>query len=130
MAGAIAESGSELQTSISRDGFAFAHGDLMRTLLLSSGKIADWQQFADSWNRLELDTYMADGGRYRKRRHAVYAVQGRGTARRQPHQPHYQTLDYNPLNGGVARWFEPIEPDVGLGPSMRTILAFCRSLFE
>jgi hypothetical protein len=130
MAGAIAESGSELQTSISRDGFAFAHGDLMRTLLLSSGKIADWQQFADSWNRLELDTYMADGGRYRKRRHAVYAVRGRGTARRQPHQPHYQTLDYNPLNGGVARWFEPIESDVGLGPSMRTILAFCRSLFE
>ena len=32
-----------------------------------------------------------------------------------PHQPHYQTLDYNPLNGGIARWFEPIEPAVGDG---------------
>ena len=28
---------------------------------------------------------------------------------RAAHEPHVQTLDYNPLNGGVARWFEPIE---------------------
>ena len=29
---------------------------------------------------------------------------------REPHQPHYQSLDYNPMHGGVARWFEPLEP--------------------
>jgi hypothetical protein len=130
MAGAVSESGSALQTSIAQDGFAFAHGGLMRSLLLPFGAVADWQQFADSWNRLELDTYMGDGGRYRRRRHATYAAGARGGILRQPHQPHYQALDYNPLNGGVARWFEPIEPAAGGGPSMQTILAFCRSLFE
>ena len=25
------------------------------------------------------------------------------------HQPHYQSRDYNALNGGIARWFEPID---------------------
>ena len=27
---------------------------------------------------------------------------------RKPHQPHYQSQDYNPLNGGIERWFEPV----------------------
>ena len=52
---------------------------------------------------------MADGGRYRRRRHAVYAATGGGAIVRAAHQPHYQSLDYNTLNGGIARWFEPIE---------------------
>jgi hypothetical protein len=72
---------------------------------------------------------MADGGRYRKRRHAVFAVGPGGTARL-PHQPHYQSRDYNSLNGGVARWFEPVLPAVADGPTMRTILASCRDLFD
>ena len=53
---------------------------------------------------------MADGGRYRRRRHAVYAAAAGGAIVRAPHQPHYQSRDYNALNGGIARWFEPIDP--------------------
>ena len=49
---------------------------------------------------------------------------------RQPHQAHYQSLDYNPLNGGIARWFEPVAPEIGAGASMTAILAFCRDLFR
>ena len=62
---------------------------------------------------------MADGGRYRRRRHA--RLRGRGVEadrRAKPHQPHYQALDYNPLNGGIERWFEPIVDDIGDGASM------------
>ena len=73
------------------------------------GSLADWDAFADSWNRLELDTYMADGGRYRRRRHATFAAGADGAIARKPHQPHFQSLDYNPLHGGIARWFEPVE---------------------
>ena len=32
---------------------------------------------------------------------------------RKPHQPHYQSRDYNPLNGGIARWFDPVLPEIG-----------------
>ena len=55
----------DLAAAIGREGFVFVHGDAMRTLLSGAGPLADWESFAASWTALELDTYMADGGRYR-----------------------------------------------------------------
>ena len=63
---------------------------------------SDWENFAESWNRLGLDRYMADGGRYRRRRHAALAITPDGITRK-PHQPHFQSRDYNRLNGDVQR---------------------------
>ena len=114
---------------VSRDGFAFVHGPAMREVLERHGSLADWKAFAANWNDLGLDTYMADGGRYRKRRHAAFAADARGM-RRKPHQAHYQSRDYNSLNGGIARWFDPVLPEIGSGSSMTTILHTCRLLFE
>jgi hypothetical protein len=115
---------------LARDGFVFVHGDEMRGQLTACGALSDWDAFAASWNDLALDRYMADGRRYRRRRHAVYAAAAGGAIVRAAHQPHYQSRDYNTLNGGIARWFEPIEGAIGDGPTMRAILAFSRSLFE
>jgi hypothetical protein len=120
---------TETGETLARDGYVFVPAGYMRTLLTRVGPLSDWAQFAASWNDLKTDTYMADGGRYRRRRHAVYAAGRDGNIKRGAHQAHYQGLDYNRLNGGVARWFEPILPDIGDGPSMRTILEYCRSLF-
>jgi hypothetical protein len=120
---------ASLQSAVTHSGFAFVHGATMREILLPYGSLSDWQAFAESWGSLEVDTYMADGGRYRRRRHAVYAAAATGAIARAVHQPHYQALDYNPLNGGIARWYTPIAPEVGDGPTMRTILAFVRSFF-
>jgi hypothetical protein len=106
--GVLFTSHGALQTSIAADGYAFVHGDVMRGLLSPFGSMSDWERFAASWNQLALDTYMADGGRYRTRRHAVYAAASTGAIKRRPHQPHYQALDYNPFNVGVARLSEPI----------------------
>src|SRR5262249_59585418 len=53
-----------------------------------------------------------------------------GAIARAAHQPHYQSLDYNVLNGGVERWFEPIMPEIGDGASLSTILEYCRALFS
>jgi len=118
-----------LQSAIAREGFAFVHAAVMRESLASFGSLADWPSFSESWHDLALDSYMADGGRYRRRRHAVYAATRDGDITRQPHQAHYQAVDYNPLNGGVPRWFEPITPDIGSGPSLHTILRFCSAVF-
>jgi hypothetical protein len=119
-----------LAAAIARDGYVFVHAVGMRDQLTGAGALSDWSAFAASWNRLELDHYMADGGRYRRRRHAVYVAAADGSIVRAPHQPHYQSRDYNALNGGIARWFEPVEPAIGDGATMHTILAFSRSLFE
>ena len=110
-------------------GFAFVPGVPMRAAFAQSGPLADWDAFAASWNDLALDTHMADHGRYRRRRHAVYAARDGEPIARQAHQPHYQSLDYNHLNGGIARWFEPILPEYADGASLTTILAYCRDLF-
>src|SRR5262245_5338169 len=101
----------------------------MRAALEGYGPLADWPAFAASWDDLEIDRYLEDRVRFRKRRYAVYAAYCDGTIERRPHQPHYQDRDYNTLFGGIERWFAPIVADVGDGPSLRTILAFCASTF-
>jgi hypothetical protein len=102
----------------------------MRQALETIGPLADWTSFAASWNDLEVDQYLADGERYRRRRFAVYDVGSSGGIERQPHQPHYQHPEYNSLFGGIERWFAPIDAAVGSGPAMLTILRFCDRLFS
>ena len=118
-----------LKREIAEKGFAFVAGDRMRRLLETTGGLADWDGFAESWGGLAVDTYMGDGGRYRRRRFAVFAVDKSGLLIRQPHQPHFQTTGYNPLNGGVDRWFEPVEDAIAGGASMSAILRLCASCF-
>jgi hypothetical protein len=118
-----------LAGKIAVEGFAFVRGAAMRTMFAEAGSLADWTEFAASWDDLGLDTYMADGGRYRKRRHATFGTAGGKSILRGPHQPHFQSRDYNALNGGIARWFDPVLPEIAAGPSMTTILATCRTLF-
>jgi len=109
-------------------GFVFVAGAEMRTYL--GGEFVDWPAFAASWNDLHVDGYMADGGRYRRRRHALFEAAATGPIVRGPHGPHWQSLAYNPLNGGVERWFEPVTDEVGASHSLTTILAWCRDTFS
>ena len=124
-----------IRNSIARAGYSFVEASEMRTALGRFGTLADWPAFAESWNDLQVDTYMADGGRYRRRRFGVWSAgrpdSGKGGAiERGAHQPHYQSVNYNALNGGIERWFEPIKPEIAEGESFRTILDYCRSLFS
>ena len=120
---------SELTGAITRDGFVFVHAPEMRAILEAAG-LRDWAGFAASWSDLGVDAFMADGGRYRRRRFAAFAASARGPLVRKPHQPHYQSRDYNPLNGGVARWFAPITDAIAAHPAMQAILGTCHRLFD
>ena len=119
---------SPLLNEVRRDGFAFAPADTMRPLLTSSGGLSDWNDFANSWNQLEPDPYLAAKGRFRRRRHATFSALAHGDVTPEPHQPHFQALQYNALQGGIERWFEPIVDTVVHGNSLRTILDFCHAL--
>lgn len=110
-------------------GFSFVPGERMRAWLEDSGSLADWPAFAASWEDLAADTYLADHGRYRRRRYAVFGMNAGGELIRAPHQPHYQAREYNPLQGGIQRWFEPIAPSVAQSHSLHTILKFGASVF-
>ncbi len=111
------------------EGYRFVQAVDMRAMLAETGELADWDDFVASWNDLGADTYMADGGRYRKRRHTVFAVTADAIVR-QPAQPHYQSRDYNTLNGGIERWFQPVADVIGAGATLTTVLSFCRTLFS
>ena len=119
-----------IRNAVERAGYAFVEASDMRAAFARFGTLADWPAFADSWNDLEVDTYMGDGGRYRRRRFAVWGAGRQGAIERGAHQAHYQTVDYNTLNGGIERWFKPIADDVAGGASMGTILEYCRALFS
>lgn len=106
-------------------GFAFVPAATMRSELETAGALGDWPRFVASWDALEVDTYLADSGRYRRRRHAVFRVE-EGAITRAPHQPHYQALEYNALMGGIERWFEPTAAAIASGNTMTTVLRFCR----
>ncbi len=116
--------------AIARDGVAFVPAAAMRSALDAAATMPDWAAFAASWNTLAVDTHMADQGRYRRRRHAVFSASSKGAIVREAHQPHYQSLDYNALNGGVERWFEPMSATLAEGPSFQTLLGFTRDLFS
>src|SRR5262245_33278088 len=112
MTTATSSTNKGVSAALEQVGFAFVRGGGMHGLMRPHGSLADRAKFVESWNNLALDTYMADGGRYRRRRHAVFTTAPNRPIELAVHQPHYQALDYNPLNGGVARWFEPIEAAV------------------
>lgn len=118
-----------LRAALADDGFVFVDGAAMLDILERFGTVTDWEAFANSWNSLGLDTYMADGGRYRRRRHAVFSASRSSLIVREPHQPHYQSTDYNPLHGGIERWFEPVLDPIASSASLATILSCCRTLF-
>ncbi|HEY2624094.1 MAG TPA: 2OG-Fe dioxygenase family protein [Dyella sp.] len=120
---------STLLNAVTRDGFAFAAGDGMRPLLESLGDLSDWTAFADSWNSLAPDPYLAAKGRFRRRRHATFSAVAKGAVVPEPHQAHFQALQYNALQGDIQRWFEPISAAVVAGSTLRTILSFCHALF-
>ena len=109
-------------------GYAFVQAPAMTAVLAAAG-MSDWGAFARSWEDLGLDTYMADGGRYRKRRHAAFKVSAAGAARK-PDQPHYQSRDYNALNGGIARWFDPVTDAAAGSDAFQAILRTCHALFD
>ena len=73
------------QAALQDGGFVFVHAPDMEATLAENG-LTGWDAFARSWDDLGLDTYMADGGRYRKRRHAAFAASAAGVVRK-PAQP-------------------------------------------
>ncbi|ATI12334.1 2OG-Fe dioxygenase family protein [Acetobacter pomorum] len=115
-----------IEKPLAQEGFAFLQAASMHPILQGFG-LADWDQFAASWNDLGCDRYMADGGRYRRRRYATFSLSDQEILRK-PHQPHYQSRDYNTLNGGIERWFQPVLPEIGKNPALLSILKLMHRL--
>ncbi len=119
---------SPIADELRGQGFVRRQGSQIAPWLQAHG-LTGWDEFAGSWNDLAVDAYMADKGRYRRRRHAVFTMED-GVLTREPHRPHYQTTNYNPLNGGVERWFEPVRAEIATHPALLASIALAYRSFD
>ena len=87
---------AELADGLKRAGHVFLQGAAMQPLLQAERALDDWPAFVAAWDGMPLDTYMADGGRYRRRLYAVYQADARGierAAREQEEQQHDRPVE-------------------------------------
>ena len=121
-----------LTDTIRKAGFAFVQADAMRAALLAVRR--RWligmrsRQAGTIWGWILTWRMAAATGSGGSPCSARRPATMRST--RKPHQPHYQSRDYNTLNGGIERWFAPILPEIADGATLAPILRFCRSLFD
>jgi hypothetical protein len=109
-----------LDAALATDGHAVLAPEGLRALLPATP--AELDALRPSWDDLPPDAHLRDGGRYRRRRHACFVVEGEAV-RPVPHRAHWQPLEYNALHGGLERWFEPMRPDVVALPVWPRLLA-------
>lgn len=86
-------------------------------------------RLAADWEHLPPDAYLRDGGRYRRRRHESFIVRD---AQVIPvaHRAHWQSLEYNALHGGMARWFEPVAPETTASEAWQRLLCWLGSVAD
>lgn len=84
-----------------------------------------------SWDDLPPDAYLRDGGRYRRRRHSCFVVDG-ASVTQVPRRAHWQPVEYNALHGGLERWFEPMDAAIVAQPAwvsmLRSLAGVCSAL--
>jgi hypothetical protein len=89
-------------------------------------------EFLASWNDLPTDDFLADGGKYRFRRHASLrlAYDREPHWADEPYRPHWQPKAYNKLHGGVFRTFAEVKPTTTANSLYRNIVDQFGSVFR
>lgn len=111
----------QLDEQLREHGFAVV--DAAGVCELAGCALADLRAWEPGWNALPPDNYLRDGGRYRRRRHACFVVDG-ATVTLAPHRPHWQPVEYNALHGGMQRHFEPMQAALVVQVAWQQLLAW------
>jgi len=112
----------DLDIQLAGSGYAVLDAaSLSRLAGVATGAFAHWLPL---WDDLPPDTFLKDGGRYRRRRHGCFVVTpGTGALQAMPHRAHWQPVEYNALHGGIERWFEPLHPAMAESPAWAQLLS-------
>ncbi|HET7528129.1 MAG TPA: 2OG-Fe dioxygenase family protein [Burkholderiaceae bacterium] len=96
---------TQVHAALARDGHAVI--DAASLASLCEVRLPDLLAWRARWDDLPSDRYLRDGGHYRQRRHSCFVVRGDAVLQA-PHRPHWQSVDYNALHGGIERHFDPM----------------------
>jgi len=117
----------QVSTALRTDGYALlAPADVAA---LAGTPLAQLAQLASAWDDLELDNYLKDGGRYRRRRHSCFVQDGDALAQT-AHRAHWQSVEYNALHGGMHRMFAPVLPATIEHPGWQGLLTALGRVFS
>jgi hypothetical protein len=111
---------ADVDRALRDEGVAILRGDDLRALI--GADAAALARLGSSWDDLPLDAHLRDGGRYRRRRHGCFVVDG-DVVTQMPHRAHWQPVDYNALHGGFERWFEPLSPAMVAEPAWSRLVS-------
>jgi hypothetical protein len=117
----------EIRAMIAASGFAVVHG---RRYVLD--ELCDaWSALDEDWNHLELDEYMPDGSRYRRRRFGRFGLlPATAELRRLPHATVLQSREINGFAGGINRDFAPLRETTFRNPALLALVRFDFGCFE
>lgn len=109
---------TDLADRMSSAGFAVLDAAGTTRLAGWSAPPLDWARY---WADLPPDRHLRDGGRYRRRRHGCFVIDGQ-QVEPVPHRAHWQPVEYNALHGGIERWFEPLDTALVADPRWPQLL--------
>ncbi|MBV4466060.1 hypothetical protein J3D54_003470 [Pseudomonas sp. GGS8] len=122
-------SSERIQTQLKKPGYWV--GNYFNYFITLAHRSDDWKKILETWDGLPPDEFMADGGKYRRRRFSElqYDVQNDEISIL-PHQPFFQDKYNNTLNGGRDRHFEPITPYVATHPFLKRMIRDYVAIFS
>jgi hypothetical protein len=110
---------SDIGARLAATGFTVLDAAALRRLAgVAPGSFERWSRL---WDDLPPDEHLKDGGRYRRRRHGCFVVDGQ-QVEPVPHRAHWQPLEYNALHGGFERWFAPLPEPLVADPVWAALL--------
>ncbi len=109
----------EIAHSLKTNGYAVISAESVAELCHVA--VSELEALNHFWDEMPRDPYLKDGGRYRYRRHASYQITDK-QLEMVPHRPHWQSVTYNALHGGIERWFDPIQVDLAKSAAWQSVL--------
>ena len=109
----------DLGHQLAGSGYAVLDADAV--MRLCGNTPTQMQAWLPLWHDLPPDHYLKDGGRYRRRRHSSFVIEG-DQIQIAPHRAHWQSVSYNALHGGIERWFEPLPAALVADPAWTRLL--------
>jgi hypothetical protein len=117
-----ADTRAQVGAQLHRDGFAILSvQQVMQIADFNMTNTSAHPAFLASWNDLPTDEFLADGGRYRFRRHASLRLRGDEWID-EPYRPHWQPKAYNKLHGGVFRTFAEVKAETTANSTYRGLV--------
>jgi hypothetical protein len=110
---------SDIRSLVNQNGFCVLN--TANVVHLTGCSTVELSDLSSAWHHMPLDKYLKDGGHYRRRRHSSYIFENEQLLQ-VPHRPHWQSLDYNALHGGMERLFEPVMDSTMQKPAWSKIL--------